>query len=165
MDEIMIDSKKISKVDEASKQFIIDVLEGNQTHGIDIECIYYNQKKIWIVIEFCKCDTLDPFSSHPNNYPFNWRKFVTLFEISQKLGGELWIINYSLKEQWRNNIRLLNIRGVDYALVNQLIKSQTQPRGYVGYLKYEDNRMSLTDFKSFFKDLNNKASNVWEDKL
>ena len=77
-------SKPIGKIDEASKEFIMELLGEEETHGIDIDSIYYIRGKGWIIFEFLKCDTVDPYESHPNRYPFNWKKFATLFELSKK---------------------------------------------------------------------------------
>ena len=85
-------SKPIQKTDDASKEFIMELLEGNETHGIDIDSLYYTDDG-WVVIEFLKCDTVDPHKSHPNRYPFNWKKFVTLFELAKKLEGKLILVN------------------------------------------------------------------------
>lgn len=154
----MAESKKISKGDDSSKQFIIDLLGGNITHGGDIDCIYLRKGKKWLIIEFLKCDTVDPFNSHPNRYPKNWRKFATLFEIAQQLHGDLWLVNYSLNEEWKNMIKLLVVKGIDYKLVNG-VKDIFH---YIPYLTTEDQQMDLERFKQLFNEINNEAIGSWE---
>ena len=152
-------SKKIQKADEESKKFIIYLLANDETHGIDIDSIYFTRNG-WIIFEFLKCDTVDPYDSHPNRYPFNWRKFATLFELSKKLEGKLILINYSKKEEWKNHIKMMHVKGINYDNVKNL--SRNELNHYISYLETEDKTMNLDEFKNYFKNLNNDAIEPWE---
>jgi hypothetical protein len=152
------ESKKISKADESSKLFIMDMLGSEHTHGIDIDSIYFIKEKKWLMFEFLKSDKKDPFDCGPNLYPWNWKKFVTLFEISKRLDAYLWLVNYSLEDAWKNNIKLQKVSKIDYDLLKKALNSY---RGYLkGYLPYvisTDTTMDLVAFKKLFNDINNSA--------
>lgn len=152
-------SKPIGKIDEASKEFIIELLEGEETHGIDIDSIYYTKKDGWIIFEFLKCDTVDPHESHPNRYPFNWKKFATLFELSEKLEGKLILVNYSRDDRWKDNIKLFIVKNVNIEKVLKDLKSGLK---YSEYIEAEEQRMSLSEFREWFKNLNRNAGYPWE---
>jgi hypothetical protein len=156
----MDDSKKISKVDESSKQFIMEMLGDNQTHGIDVDCVYFKGDKSWLIMEFLKCDTVDPFDSHPNRYAKNWKKFATLFEIAKGLKGELWLVNYSFEVKWKNNVKLLKVKNVDIGAVKA---APTLFNTYVNYLIADEEQMELDKFKQIFNDINNNAQGAWEN--
>ena len=143
-------SKKISKVDESSKQFIMEMLGDNQTHGIDVDCVYFKDGKSWLIMEFLKCDTVDPFDSHPNRYAKNWKKFATLFEITKGLNGNLWLVNYSFEEKWKNHVKLLKVKNVDVGTVKA---AATVFNAYVNYLSADEEKMELKKFKEIFNEI------------
>ena len=152
-------SKPIGKTDEASKEFIIELLEGEETHGIDIDSIYYIKEGGWIIFEFLKCDTVDPYESHPNRYPFNWKKFATLFELSKKLEGKLILVNYSKDNKWKDNIKLLIVKNVN---IRKVLTDLSSGLKYSKYIEAEEKRMSLSEFRKWFINLNRKAGYPWE---
>ena len=41
-------SKTLNKIDESAKEFIMNLLENDQTHGFDVDSIYYTNKG-WII--------------------------------------------------------------------------------------------------------------------
>lgn len=155
-------SKKIYNVDEFSKKFIIDLLEDEQTHGLDIDCVYFNNNK-WIILEFCKCDTVDPHDSHPNRYAFNWKKFATLFELSKKLDGNFLVINYSHDERWKDHVKIITVNNVDYSLIKEAI-GKGRP-SYVPYLESKEEKLSLSEFKKVFKSINQNSSGPWGNSI
>jgi len=152
-------SKPIGKIDEASKEFIMELLGNEETHGIDIDCIYYIKGKGWIIFEFLKCDTVDPYESHPNRYPFNWKKFATLFKLSKKLEGELILVNYSKKDRWKDNIKVLYVKDVNIDKVKRDLSSGLK---YSEYIKTEEEKMNLSEFREWFINLNREAGYPWE---
>jgi len=151
-------SKPIRSTDEASKEFIRELLDGDETHGIDIDSIYFT-KKGWVIFEFLKCNTVDPYESHPNRYSFNWRKFATLFSLAKKLGGRLILVNYSKEEEWKDHIKLLYVKHVDTKLAQE-----KSGRGYLEYLEATEKKMTLDEFKDWFRNLNSEATVPWEEE-
>lgn len=111
--EVKIYSKVISKVDDEAKQLIIDFLDNKPTCGFDLDSVYYIKNRGYVVIEFLKCDTVDPYKSHPNRYWFNKQKFISLWNITKKLEGQLYLLNYSKHEQWKNNFRIMEVLSLD----------------------------------------------------
>ncbi|HFQ95550.1 MAG TPA: hypothetical protein ENK30_03160 [Anaerolineae bacterium] len=96
-------SKPIRKDDDASKQLIIELLDGAPTFGFDIDSIYYlPAKEAWVVFEFLKTDHrhVRPRDSHPRRYwRKNWRKFASLWRLVTDLSASgskafLCLVNY-----------------------------------------------------------------------
>lgn len=156
-------SKKIIKADESSKLFIMELLGNNVTHGIDVDSLYYTRDDKWLVLEFCKCDTVDPYDSHPNRYAFNWKKFVSLFELNKKLEGEFWVINYSKKEEWKNHIKIIKVSGIRYEIIKEAIKLG-KPK-FLDYLDAEEERMELNKFKELFNEINKSSKGPWGQEI
>jgi len=152
-------SKPIGKIDETSKEFIMELLGREETHGIDIDCIYYIKGKGWIIFEFLKCDTVDPYESHPNRYPFNWKKFAALFELSKKLEGELILVNYSKEDGWKDKIKVLYVKNVNISKVKRDLSSGLR---YSEYIETKEKKMNLSKFREWFINLNREAGYPWE---
>ena len=103
-------SKQITKGDDDAKNLIIEALAGNVTGGFDIDSIYKMGDK-YIVLEFLKCETVRPNDSHPKRYWFkNAQKFISLWHITQKLEGILYLINY---EDSREQFKLIKVLALD----------------------------------------------------
>lgn len=140
-------SKPIRKTDESSKELIIETLEGKDTHGFDLESVYFVPSLGgWIVIEFLKCDTVRPFDSHPRRYWYkNWRKFSSLWAITRKLEGSLFLVNY---EKSRAQFSIIKV-----------IRMKVGEAGGI----LEENRQNgdFQFFKAWFQELNSRAEGAW----
>lgn len=138
--------------------FIKELLEDYNTYGMDIDCIYYDKvKKRYIIIEFLHCDSKHPFESHPHYYPFNYKKFCSLWEIAKELGAELWLVNFSVLDEYKDNVRLLKINGIDYNKVDYYKNQKIKPKR-LDYLNiFSDTKMSFDEFKKIFRQLNFNA--------
>ncbi|RME57188.1 MAG: hypothetical protein D6790_13700 [Caldilineae bacterium] len=97
------DSKPIRKGDDASKNLIMELLDGQYTYGFDVDSIYFLEKdQTWIVLEFLKTDhqRVRPKDSHPHRYwRRNWRKFASLWRLVTHLSesgarARLFLVNY-----------------------------------------------------------------------
>lgn len=105
----MPDSKPILKTDDSAKQLIIETLEGSETGGFDLDSVYCIRGH-YCVLEFLKCDSVRPNNSHPNYYWFrNKQKFISLWDISQKLEAALFLVNYEDSREQFKVIRVLNL--------------------------------------------------------
>lgn len=103
-------SKPLSKGDDSAKELIIDCLKGTFTGGFDLDSVYCIDGK-YIVFEYLKCDTVRPFKSHPNRYwKKNKRKFISLWNISQKLDATLILVNY---EDSREQFKVIKVLELD----------------------------------------------------
>lgn len=131
-------SKPIGKTDDDAKKVIIEALEGNLTGGFDIDSIYLI-KDTYYVLEFLKCDTVSPVDSHPNRYWFkNSQKFISLWRITQKLEGKLFLVNY---EDSREQFKVIKVL--------ELTDS--------GIKKEKSWNWTFEQFKEWFQELNKRA--------
>ena len=131
-------SKPISKTDESAKELIIETLDGEVTGGFDIDSVYNIDGK-YFIIEFLKCDTVRPFESHPKRYwNKNKQKFISLWDLTSKLGGVLYLVNY---EDTREQFRVIKV----LELNKQGISSE------------EERKWNFEQFKIWFKDLNKRS--------
>ena len=131
-------SKPIGKTDDDAKSLIIETLEGELTGGFDLDSIY-KIEGIYHVLEFLKCETVRPNNSHPKRYWFkNSQKFISLWEITQKLEGVLYLINYEESREQFKVIKVLNLNSE--GIVDEVIK-----------------KWDFEEFKRWFKSLNTRA--------
>lgn len=131
-------SKPIKKTDDSAKQLIIEALEGEETGGFDLDSVYC-VKGNYIVLEFLKCDTVRPFDSHPNRYWFkNKQKFLSLWAITKKLNGVLYLINY---EDSREQFKIIYVKELDEEGIQKEIEKE----------------WNFDQFKRWFKNLNRNA--------
>lgn len=103
-------SKKISKADDDAKLLIMELLEGYDTYGFDIDSIFNHSVKGYIVIEFLKCVTVRPHASHPNRYWERcWRKVYSMFNLTKKLNGTFYWVTYEESREQFSVIKVLEI--------------------------------------------------------
>lgn len=135
-----MNSKPIKKTDDDAKALIIEALDGKVTGGFDIDSIYYIKEKYY-VLEFLKCDTVRPNNSHPKRYwHLNKQKFISLWHLTQTLGGSLYLINY---EDSREQFKVIKVLALDDT----------------GILKEEIRECSFAQFKEWFQRLNQHSIN------
>jgi len=129
-------SKPIQKTDDSAKQLIIEALDGHQTGGFDLDSVYLI-KGTYYVLEFLKCDTVRPFNSHPRRYWFkNKQKFLSLWDITTKLEGRLYLVNY---EDSREQFKVIRVLEMDES----------------GIIKEKIKLWNFDEFKVWFQALNN----------
>jgi len=129
-------SKPIQKTDDSAKQLIIEALEGQNTGGFDLDSVY-NVRGTYYVLEFLKCDTVRPFNSHPRRYWFkNKQKFLSLWDITKKLEGRLYLVNYEDSREQFKVIRVLELN--EHGIQREIVKL-----------------WNFDQFKVWFKALNN----------
>jgi len=154
-------SKLISKSDDSSKIFIIDSLKSNETHGMDVDSFYFVDST-WYLFEFLKCDSdyVNPHTSDPKRYPWNWKKFHTLFYLASQLGGKLILINYSDKERNKHMVRMMVVEKFNYEILRDYINNPSKYyRKPVEYMIYSyDKQMTKDEFSEWLINFNNKAS-------
>lgn len=131
-------SKPIGKIDDDAKSLIIETLGGELTGGFDLDSIY-KIGDTYHVLEFLKCETVRPNHSHPKRYWFkNSQKFISLWEITQKLEGVLYLINYEESREQFKVIKVLDLNSE--GIVEEVIKT-----------------WSFEEFQRWFKSLNSRA--------
>lgn len=131
-------SKPIGKVDDDAKSLIIEALEGELTGGFDLDSVY-KIGDTYHVLEFLKCETVRPNHSHPRRYWFkNSQKFITLWGITQKLEGVLFLVNY---EESREQFKVIKVLDLNEK----------------GIISEEVKKWDFNQFKEWFKSLNKRA--------
>jgi len=136
-------SKIIKKVDDDAKQLIIDVLSDNETRGFDIDSIYHTEKG-WVVMEFLKCDTVNPHNSHPNRYwKRAFRKVMSLWSLTKKLDGRFFWITYEVPYGEFSVMEFLEID----------IKN--------GITKETRHNTDFNGFQKWYQKVNSKAVPLW----
>lgn len=154
---MLSNSKKISKIDDSSKKFIMDCLGNNNTYGFDIDSIYFVDGQ-WYLFEYLKCENeyMNPHTSNPKYYPWNYKKFLSLYKIKNELNGKLFLINYSDRESDRDLVKVMEVIGIKEDLINDYIKSTTKPK-HLEYLIIEEKNIKRKEFELWLRELNDKA--------
>jgi hypothetical protein len=103
------------KFDDEIKALIIEALDENKTGGGDIDALFKTENG-FVIVEFLRCLTVRPFESHPNRYwnygtekTGNKNKFLALWNIAQKTGSKLILVNY---EDSREQFKIIEVRGL-----------------------------------------------------
>ena len=141
-----MDSKKLGHGDESGFLFAQEMLAGDPTAAINFDRIQKG-KSGFIIFEYLLCEetqTVTPFTSHPNRYFHkNKQKFISLWEIAQKLEAKLYLVNYAkLGTLHQDEIRFME--------VIKVTDSGVQTKNY----KY-----NRAGFSNFFRQLNRACLN------
>ena len=175
-------SKPINHTDESSKEFIMKCLKGDPTHGFDIDAIHKLDAKygnMFYIFEYLKDENerLSPFYSDPKFYPWNWRKFWSLYKLAWELKGCLLLINYSdgfktivdeqsgaiihkqLPSNYANEVRVMNVISFDYDAVQRYDNTPFQNRPKVlEYMKFGmDMKFTFEEYSNYLRDINNHS--------
>ncbi len=105
-------SKPLKHPDYSGTEFQIEMSNGEQSFGINFDVLLKHPKYGYVIIELLLCEesqlSVNPFTSHPNKYwGKNRKKFLRLWEVTQKLGGILLLVNYAKKGTKHENKVLL----------------------------------------------------------
>lgn len=139
--------KGIRNIDD-SKLFQIRCLaqgltdEEQKGKGIDVETVYYSKDvdtngnikgsdMKYSVFEYLKCQSnkATPWTSDPNRYKINWRKFYTLYVLTNKINGQLVLVNYSdgkyqngdnVPEDYKNQVKVMYVSHIDKKVLDKL---------------------------------------------
>ena len=149
-------SKILGKGDDSAKIFIKKSLGKYDTHGFDHDSIYYVQGKYYL-FEYLKCDNshMTPHTSHPRYYPNNWRKFYSLWQTSKRLGAYLLLVNYSLRPEDENLVKVMYVKNFDYQKLDKYLDSNEKK---CDYLIMDEYKLSFDEFSKYLIALNTLAS-------
>jgi hypothetical protein len=137
------DSKPIKKSEDEAMDLIIEALEGRDTHGFNVDSIFFNKSEGWVVIEFLKCVGVRPHESHPNRYWGRvWRKVTALWTLTQKLSGNFYWVTY---EHSREQFSILHVTNVD------------RDKGITAQRIDTD----MNGFKKWYNNLNDNPGPLW----
>lgn len=156
----MNQSKAIGKGDDSVKLFLQRALQGEETHGFDHDSLYYVQGRYYL-FEYLKCESskVTPHTSHPRYYPYNWKKFYVLWQSAQRLQGYLLLVNYSDRASDSDQVKVMYVKGFDYAALEQYLAEQEAGRGYTRceYLVMEEFKLTFGQFSAYLRRLNRMA--------
>lgn len=115
-------SKPLGMEDVSAFEFVKELLEGDETYAINFDRIQWDSElNQYVIVEFLLCDekqfknNVTPITSHPNRYWHkNAMKFISLWELTTKLGAKLYLVNYSKKgTKYEDEILLMEVKYID----------------------------------------------------
>jgi hypothetical protein len=145
-------SKSLSHGDESAAEFVIEMLAGDVTYGINLDRIQWDNKyKCYVIIEYLLCDEaqfpkgVTPFTSHPNRYFHkNAQKFISLWQLTQALQAKLILVNYAKKgTQFENEVLLMRVDDVN--------PEQEKP------VKTVDTKLTRAEYSEWFRTMNKRG--------
>ena len=146
-------SKKLSKTDAGGESFVIEMLAGDQTFAINFDRIQWDSKiERYVILEYLFCHpkqsirNITPFTSHPNRYFHkNSQKFISLWRLAGKIEAELFLINYTLKnEKYENEVLVMKVELID-------------PTNSKCPVKTIDKKMTREEFSIWLRKLNSRG--------
>ncbi len=157
----MPESKVIGKGDDSAKLFIQKSLAGNETHGFDHDSVYYVQGHYYL-FEYLKCDSkkVTPHTSNPRYYPYNWKKFYSLWQTAQRLKAYLLLINYSDREADQNLVKVMHVKDFNYTALDSYLEKCEKGLwgGQCDYLVMDEYKISFDEFSKYLCKINSYAS-------
>jgi viroplasmin and RNaseH domain-containing protein len=138
-------SKPLGKSDESGFEFAKEMLEGDATSAINFDRLQKHPSEGYIIFEYLLCDekqTVNPFTSHPNRYWKNKRKFLALWTAANDLKAKLYLVNYAKKgTRHEDKILLIEVKEMDEDGIKKDIQT----------------KMTRDEFKRFFRKLNKEC--------
>jgi len=106
-----------------------------------------------MVIEFLRCISVSPFKSHPNRYwqnldpdkKSNWRKFTSIWAVTQALGGQLWLVNY---HDAREEFSIIHVKDLMPGEAGRIVTEERED-------------CDFKRFKQWYQDVNDRAGGLW----
>jgi len=146
----MGDSKSLGKDDISGFDFTKEMLCGDNTYGINFDRVQWDSKhNKFIIVELLLCEeeqSVNPYTSHPNRYFYkNAQKFISLWELSEKMDALLYLVNYSKKgTKHSDKILFMYVLSVD--------KNDT-----ITPVKTKDKKMTRQEFSDRFRLMNSRG--------
>ena len=99
---------------------------------------------------------MTPHTSNPKYYPWNYKKFLSLFKIKEQLNGRLFLINYSDREKDGNLVKIIEVISIDKKKIEDYINATDKP-SQLEYLITKDTKMTKKQFSEWLKNINSRA--------
>lgn len=167
---LLNESKAIGKSDDSAKLFIQKALKGSDTHGFDHDSVYYVHGKYYL-FEYLKCESnrVSPHTSNPKYYPYNWKKFYSLWQTARRLNAYLLLINYSDRPADSNQVKVMYVKDFDYTALEKYLE-RAERSGWGGqceYLIMDEYKITFDQYSEYLCKINALASlpNDEVDKL
>lgn len=148
-----VPSKPLKHDDTSAFEFVQEMLKEDPTCAINFDRIQWDHKEQrYVIVEFLLCDEkqfksgVTPWTSHPNRYFHkNAQKFISLWELAQKLGAKLYLVNYAKADtEYADQVLLMEVICVD----------KDNPKTPV---ITKDVRMTREEFSNWFRELNRRG--------
>jgi hypothetical protein len=142
-------SKPLRKGDESAADFVMEMLAGDPTFGINFDRIQWdNVTNRYVIVEFLlteERDDVDPWTSHPNRYFLkNARKFQSLWELAKQFDAALVLVNYAKKgTKHENKVKLMEVVNVNPQSTTPVVT--------------RDKLMTREEFSKWFRILNQRG--------
>jgi hypothetical protein len=167
-------SKKIGKTDDCAKEFVIESLKNNETHGFDIDSLYFCNGRYYI-FELLKCESsfVDPHSSHPRRYAYNWKKFYSLWNVAKELNAYLFLVNYSdgflgdgssAPPGYKDKVKLMYVKDFNFSELERFLANPIKTEKY-DFLELEEFKMTREEFSDYLIKINNSSKIPTIDKV
>jgi len=145
-------SKPLGIEDTSSFNFVKELLQGDDTYGINFDRVQWDSKEqCYVIIEFLLCDEkqfkydVTPYTSHPNRYfNKNAQKFISLWNLAQELQANLYLVNYSKKgTEFEDQVLFMKVLNV--------VDRKWNP------VETEDQKFTRAGFSEWFRELNKRG--------
>jgi hypothetical protein len=141
--------------------FIQKSLKGSDTHGFDHDSVYYVQGKYYL-FEYLKCesDKVSPHTSNPKYYPYNWKKFWSLWQTAKRLNAYLLLINYSDRKRDSNQVKVMYVKDFDYEALEKYLERSACGgwRDHCEYLVMDEYKITFEQYSEYLCKINSLAS-------
>lgn len=110
---------------------------------------------------------MTPYTSNPKFYPYNWRKFYSLWQTAQKLEAYLLLVNYSDRSADRDLVKVMYVTDFDYeALDCYLAQLEADPyyKWHCEYLIMEEYRLTFSQYAAYLRRINELATLPKDEK-
>jgi hypothetical protein len=149
------DSKQILLRTDPTRARLQDLLDGDETHGFDVDCLYSTTEG-YTLVEFWKAEKIPAYNSNPKFYPPNWKKFYSLAWVATLLRVSFYIVNY---DEDRDTAGLLRVKRVRNG------SNITQLKDYIETERVVVDGKVVREFsrlQKWFRDLNAHAVSAWK---
>lgn len=149
-DNIFFKSKPLHSSDDSAVDFVREMLKGDPTYAVNFDRIQWdNETQKYVIVDFLLTgeeQVVSPWESHPNRYfKKNAMKFISLWEIAQKLGAVLYLVNYAKKgTKHEDKVKVMEVISVD-------------PNNRLYPVKTKDQKMTREQFSDWFRSLNKRG--------
>lgn len=145
----MEDSKALGHDDESGFEFAQEMLSGDITSAVNFDRLQKHPTYGYIMFEYLLCEeeqmdlhNTTPYTSHPNKYWYNKRKFLSLWRAALDLNATLFLVNYAKKgTKYEDQVLLIKVKGMSEQ----------------GIFEQETKQFTRAGFQSWFRDLNRQC--------
>lgn len=149
--------------DDSGLALTIQALNGRSTTGFDFD-IYEPTEKI--AIEFLKRENkyVSNLTAHPVRYPWNYQKFISLWNATRHLDGTLYLVNYS--DDYNEAISVIEVTEINKNtgfIESDIGYKMTNYNDLLDWLKLLNINVSAARKYLYNKPTEKRNRNFWEN--